>query len=237
MACVLVTPAAALADSNPNPAGALNGFTPGGSTTTVPLPDEIAHCLSQSGYPVPSAGTQVGLPATTGALPAGLAGTIPLPAITAPTTTGTIPLSGTATPTTATTTTTSTIPVPGIAAPAATGTNPLPAQGGATSTGGLQCGQMIINNTVYLVTVTLTTTTTTTTADGPIAAGPVTVTGNGPAAAPVTTRKQPTHRRARRKRAKVRKHSAHRRAAHRAQRGQRALHIVLVKKTRGNGSH
>ena len=53
--------------------------------------------------------------------------------------------------------------------PTTVGTAPLP-QGGATGSGGLQCGQLIVNNNVYIVTVT----TTTTTADGPIAAGPVT---------------------------------------------------------------
>jgi hypothetical protein len=123
-------------------------------------------------------------------------------------------------------------PLSGAGVPSGTGTNPLSGAGVPSGTGGgLQCGQMIVNNAVYLVLMTVTNTTTTTASNGPMtaAAGPVTVTGNAPAAGPVTTApvakgKRSKHRSARRK------HSAHRRA----QRGTRALHIVLVRRSGGH---
>jgi hypothetical protein len=113
---------------------------------------------------------------------------------------------------------------------------PAPADSGATSTGGVQCGQVILNKTIYLVFVTPTTTTTTTTADGPISAGPVT-TQNVPAAAPMTTTPVATGQP--RKRSTPRKHSTRRHSAHnrtRAWRGKRALHIFLFRKSAGDGS-
>ena len=220
IACGLVTPSAALADSSPNPAGAPGGFTPGQPTTTVPLPDAVTQCLGQGGFPTPATGTNLALPAPTGALPTTLTGTIPLPAVGAPTTTGT--------------TTTSTIPLTGLGVPAPGGSSPIPG-GGGNGTGGLQCGQMIVNNNVYLVTVTITTTTTN--AGGPIAAGPVSVTGNTPATAPVAMTPATTHKRTtRRHRSRARKHGAHRRAHPRARVATRALHILLVKKGGGSGT-
>jgi hypothetical protein len=246
IAGVLVTPPAALAAVSPNPAEASDGSTPAGPVTTVPLPDAVAECLSQYGFPNLSAGTTFELPAMAGAPPASLAGTIPLSGTGDPTTSGTIPLSGSGT-----------IPLSGVGAPTtATGTNPVPTGGGATSTGAVPCGQLFINNLVYVVLVGPTTnTTTTTTANGPMTAadGPVTVTDNAPAAAPVTAtdnapapapatttpvvatgkgKQKATHRRHRRNRSTARKHSTH----NRARRGKLALHVVLFRKSRGDGS-
>jgi hypothetical protein len=242
IAGVLVTAPPALADSGPNPAGVPDSPPPVGPMATIPLPDEIGKCLLQNGLPDPLTGTTVGLPDTTGTLPADLTGTIPLSGIGVPSSTTTIPLSGIGVPGS-----TGANPLSGVGAPGSTGANPLsgvgaPGSTGAnplsgvgvpssTGTGGLQCGQMIVNNAVYLVLVTVTNTTTTTASNGPMtaAAGPVSVTGNAPAAGPVTTApvtkgKRSKHRSARRK------HSAHRRA----QRGIRALHIVLVRRSGGH---
>jgi hypothetical protein len=294
IAGVLATAPAALASSSPNPGEAPDGTTPAGSVTTIPLPDAIAQCLTQNGLPAPSAGTMIELPAVTGAPPASLAGTIPLPATGVPTTTGAIPLPATGTPTTTgalplpgvgvpTTTTmplsgvgvptTTTMPLPGVGVPATntststststtgagsgtgSGTSPLPAGGLPTGTAALDCGQLIINNLVYVVLLPLTNnittnTTTTTTANGPMTAanGPVTITDNAPVAAPVTTtdnapapapttpvvpgkgKHKATHRRHRRKRSTTRRHSTHNRAG----RGTRALQIVLYRKSRGD---
>src|SRR3954468_1353841 len=107
VAGALVTAPAALADANPNP---LNGATPVGPTTSVPLPDGIAQCLIQNGFPTPLPSTKVALPATAAALPAAFTDTIPLPGV-------------------------------GVPSP---GANPLPADGSANSTGGVQCGQVIV---------------------------------------------------------------------------------------------
>jgi hypothetical protein len=268
IAGVLVTPPAALAGVSPNPAEASDGSAPVGPVTTVPLPDAVAQCLTRNGLPVLSATTTtVDLPAMAGAPPAGFTGTIPLSGTGVPTTGGTIPLSGVGAPATATgtnplptgdlpATATGTNPLPVGDLPAtATGTNPLPAGGGPSSTGALECGQLIINNLIYVVLVPLTNnittnTTTTTTANGPMTAanGPVTITDNAPAAAPVTTtdnapapvpvtptpvrvatgkgKQKDKPRRHRRKRSTVRKHAANNRAG-------RAVHIVLVRKSPG----
>jgi hypothetical protein len=195
--------------------------------TTLPLPDGVAQCLIQNGFPIPSATPKLDLPPATGALPPGLTGAIPLP-------TGT----GTSS--------TSTIPLTSLGLPNATGTaTPLPTGGGATSGGAVQCGQVIINNTIYMILVTVTVTTTTTTANGPQVAanGPVNVTGNAPAAAPVTTTtpvvapKKPKRRRTRRKRSTTRKHSTQRRARARRSNGNLTLHVTLLKKSPRAGSH
>jgi hypothetical protein len=261
IAGVLVAPPAALG-SSPNPAGEPNGSTPTWPVTTVPLPEEVAQCLEQSGLPDLSADTKVDLPAPVSAPPASLAGTIPLPGTGVPTTSGTNPLSEIGVPTPTGTiplseigvpTPTGTIPLSGVGVPTtATGTSPLPTDGGAISSG-VQCGQVIINNTIYMVLVplTATTTTTTTTANGPmtVANGPVTITDNAPAAAPVTTtdnapaaapvtttpvatgRKKPRAkaRCPRRKRSTAHKHST-------CTRAKRALRVVLVRKSPGGGS-
>jgi hypothetical protein len=187
--------------------------------TTVPLPDGVAQCLIQNGWPVPSTDTKVDLPAMTGAPPASFAGSLPLSGMGIPTASGTIPLSALGVPSTA------------------TGLNPVPTDGGATSTGGMQCGQVILNKTIYLVfiTPTTTTTTTTTTANGPMTAanGPVTI-NNTPAVAPVTTAApSPTTPAAtghpRRKRSTVQKqHSTRKHSTHNR--------IFLFRKSPGDGS-
>jgi hypothetical protein len=220
-ACALVTPAAALADTTPAPAGAPDGAGAGGPSTTIPLPDAITACLLRNGFPALPPGTQFAVPTVPGAPPTSLTGTIPLPTLGVPG---------------GTTTTTSAIPLP----------TSLPG-GGATTSGGDQCGQIIFNNTVYLVTVTVTTTTTS--ANGPIAAGPVNVTGSAPAAAPVTTgttpaaapspvatRRHATHRRSGQLQSTTRKRSSRRRAQPATAQGSRALHVVLVRKARGSAS-
>jgi hypothetical protein len=267
IAGVLVTPGAALAGSSPNPAEPSTGSTPAGPVTTVPLPDAIAQCLSQYGFPNLSGGTTFDLPATAGTPPTSFAGTIPLSDTVVPTTSGTIPLSGVGVPATTPSipppaagppTTTGTIPPPAAGVPTtATGTNPLPTGGGAGSIGAVPCGQLFINNLVYVVLVGPTTnTTTTTTANGPMTAanGPVTITDNAPVAAPVTTtdnsaaaapapvtptpvatgkgKQTATPRRHRRKRSTGRKHSTH----NRVRRSERTLHIFLVRKSPGDGS-
>jgi hypothetical protein len=218
------------------------------------LPAAVAQCLTQYGFPDLSPGTTVALPAITGAPPTSFAGTIPLSATGLPTGSGTIPLSGVGVPTTSSTT-----PLSGTGVPTTSGTIPLPGVGvPPTTTGAVPCGQLLINNLVYVVLVGPTTnTTTTTTANGPMTAadGPVTITDNAPAAAPVTTtdnapapapvttptpaatgtgKQKPQHRRHRRKRSTGRKHSTqtHIRAAQ----AKRALRIVLVKKSPGAGS-
>jgi hypothetical protein len=224
IAGALVTPAAALAASTPTPAGSPNEPTPAWPVTSVPLPEGLAQCLIQNGLPATLAGTKVDLPGIAGAPPTSLAGTLPLPGVHVPTVSDAVPLSAAGVP------------------PTDSGTNPLPTGGGATSTGGDQCGQIIINNTAYIVLVTVTTTTTTTNANGPMTAanGPVT-NDLGPAPAPVTPTAtpapaapvptaRPRHRR--KHRSPVRKHSAHTRARP----GTRALRILLFRRGRGDGS-
>jgi hypothetical protein len=212
-ACALVTPAAALADSNPAPTGPPGGVAPADPTNTATLPDGLADCLTRNGFPVPPAGTQLPVPATPGAPPTSFTGTIPLPG--------------------------GTIPLPGLGAPPATGTTPL--SGGAASTAGEQCGQIIINNTIYLVTVTLTTTTTS--ANGPIAAGPVTLTsgpaaplgtGTTPGTTPAATRTHATHRPAARLHSTAWNRSIRRKAPRATAQGSRALRVVLVRTGRGS---
>jgi hypothetical protein len=285
IAGLLVAAPASLANSSPDPAEASTGSTPDWPVATVPLPDGLAQCLIENGFPALSPGTQVELPAVSGTPPASFAGTIPLSGTSVPTTSGTIPLSVIPTstdtsqlpgipkntdtnqlPEIPTSTDTSQLPevptstdtsqLPGAGLPGTPTTDPVPTGGGATSTGGIQCGQFIINNTMYVVLVALTntTTTTTTTANGPMtaASGPVTIGETAPAAAPVTTttnnppaavpapapvtpvatakekpKQKPKRRRHRRKRSSVRKHSTH----NRGRQGKPALHIVLVRKS------
>ena len=237
-ACALVTPSAALADSSPNPS-APDGVSPGGPPTTLPLPEDVARCLIEAGFPIPSSGSQLALPTTTGALPSSLSGTLPVagaPPLTGTSTTAT-PVSGTGTiPLPGTGGAAGTIPVPGL-----DGSTPLP--GGATSSyPGVQCGQIIINSTIYMVfvPVTTTTTTTTTTADGPIAAGPVTTTAPAPAAGstpatPVAPAERAKQRRSRRRHSRDRNQSKRHQAQRKAGRGKQAVHIVLVRKERATG--
>ena len=213
-ACVLATPTAALADAAPNPTAVPPGFNPGDPVTSLPLPDGVAQCLMRSGLPIPSSGTDVALPTPAGAPPISFSGTLPLPAAGTPTGTSPAPAAGT-------------IPLP-VVGGGTDGSLPVPG-GNAAGSGALQCGQMIVNNTVYWVIVTPTTTTTTTTANGPIAAGPVAVTAPpAPAAAPVSTpapaTAPATKHRSRRYRSGVRKH----RVTHKT----RALHVALVKRPR-----
>ena len=217
-ACALLAPTAAVADSSPGPAQAPGVPNPGDPTTTVPLPDGLAQCLISHGFPIPSAGAEIAVP--TPPPPTNLSGTISLPAAGTPVSIGTIPLTA----------------IDGVTA----GSNPLP-EGAVT--GALQCGQMIVNNTVYwvIVTPTTTTTTTTTTADGPIAAGPVSVApAPAPAPAPVANpapiRGQATPRRPRKHHSKVRKHSMRHKAHRVARRGKPVLRIALVRTGRGAAS-
>jgi hypothetical protein len=119
----------------------------GEATLPLPTPDAITQCLAKAGFPPLPAGAIL-VPASAGApaLPAtGVPPTtgVPAPAVPA------LPIAPAA-PT-----------APPTAATPPTAPAPAPDAGAA-----LQCGQMIINNTVYMMVVTVTTTTTT--VDGPI---------------------------------------------------------------------
>jgi hypothetical protein len=240
-ACALVTAPAAFADTGPTQTGPLNGIDGGEPLTSVSLPNDVAQCLIDNGFPIPSSssgsGSQLTLPTTSGALPANLTGTLPLAGAqpgtntgsTSSSTTTTVPLSGTGTlPLPTTDGATGTVPLPGVG-----GSNPQPDGGAQSSYPGVQCGQIILNNNFYTVLVTVTTTTTTTTADGPIAAGPVSTTS--PAApAPVAAPKpaapaKQKQRRSQRQQSHRRKSSKRREGQRNGARGKRAAHIVLVR--------
>jgi hypothetical protein len=268
------SPAAAIADSGPASPGSAPVLPSSGQAATVQLPASVLRCLVQAGYPVDDP-TTVNVPPTgDGRAPATTTlGTTPVPrpggttALPVPVSAGTtalpVPVSGSTTalpvPVSGATTAlpvpvpagTTAIPVPGTA-----GTGPIPVPGlattgppgaGASSSAGFQCGQIIVNSTVYLVFVTVTTTTTTTTANGPQTAanGPVTITSGSPVTTtgPTTTTtnsaptsstspnrsgagKKPKHRPARHKKPTVRKRSHH----HRARHHKRVVRIVLVRK-------
>jgi hypothetical protein len=150
------------------PSAAVAGDTPPspGADAIAQSADAISRCLTANGYPP--------LPTSPVLTPAAGAAPGALPAITLP---------AAATPTTPTAT-------PGVlAVPAAATTTALPGVPGVALPAALQCGQVVINNNLYLVTVT--TTTTTTNVDAPItaAAGSISTTSNPatPAAPPATS--------------------------------------------------
>lgn len=158
-----------LAAGMPSTAGAATTPSPTADAMTQTA-DAVSKCLTDHGYPA--------LPTSSALAPALSGPSGSLPAITLPTAGATtLPTAaGTTLPTAA-----------GTSLPTAAGTT-LPTAG-TTSGGGaapavsgaLQCGQLIINNNLYLVTVT--TTTTTTTVDAPItsAAGSISTTTSTPA--------------------------------------------------------
>jgi hypothetical protein len=156
----------------------------GDPTTPGPTAADITRCLVQNGLPPLGPGSVL-VPATAptpaGALPAAGLPSSTLPSSTLPS--STLPTS---------TLPSSTLPpatLPAAALPSGTlpagtlpgGTTPL---GGAAGGAGLQCGEMIINNAVYLVTLTVTTTTTSVDAPITAAAGSISTTSNVPGAAP-----------------------------------------------------
>jgi hypothetical protein len=171
----------------------------GDPTTPGPTAADITHCLVQNGLPPLGPGSVL-LPAASptpaGALPSGTLPSAGLPSSTLPS--GTLP-SGTLPTATLPAATLPAGTLPSGALPAGTlpagtlpaGTLPAgalpagttPVGGGAAGTG-LQCGETIINNAVYLVTLTVTTTTTSVDAPITAAAGSISTTSNVPGAAP-----------------------------------------------------
>jgi hypothetical protein len=127
-------------------------------TLPVPAANAITQCLVQNGFGP--------LPAVPVSLPGAATPVWSVPA----SPTGTAGGSWRAQPTADTTPGAGTTPDAGTA-------------GGANGGAGLQCGGLIINTTLYIVTVTVTTTTTTVTAPINAAAGSITTTTTAPAPA------------------------------------------------------
>ncbi|MDX6703442.1 MAG: hypothetical protein QOF26_3668 [Baekduia sp.] len=137
--------------------------TPPPSTAASAAADAVTQCLVKNGYP-PLATGSVLVPAPTGGADPGAAASIPAAISALPA--GTIPsLPPGAVPT-----------LPPGTAPAAV---PTPANVAAA----LQCGALLINNTMYMVVVTVTNTTTTVAAPITAAAGSISTTNEAPAIA------------------------------------------------------
>lgn len=214
---IAAAPQAAIADPSPGP-----------GSTTVPLPASVVQCLVQAGYQISGPTTVSVPPAGTSTPTTPSSPTDPGTTVTPPPTTGT----GTPTPPPPTTppltTGTGTAPPP----PPATG-NATPSSG-ASSTAGVQCGQIIVNNTVYIIVLTVTTTTTV--ANGPQTAanGPVTINSGSSTETVSRTGGKTGRRRTSSKSPRSRKKSIHRKPAavrkhrlrHRARKP--IAHVALV---------